>query len=288
MTEPVGDSYVRRFLFEDLEIRGAVARLGDVWRRMQHGRAYPPALAKVLGQVAAVTAVIAGNLKQPGRLTFQLQGHGPIELLVVDCDASLNIRGHARAQDFDPALPPARLFADGRLMLTLDVAGLDRPYQSFVPIEGDSVAAMFSHYLARSEQQQTGLWLAADGDSASCLFVQKLPGADPHDADGWSRVHQLASTVTDDELLGLDCEDLLRRLFHEETVRLFAARPLRHDWPRDRERIADVLRGLGREEIERIIAEQGEARIQDELSNHEYVFDADELRVLIDHPPTLQ
>ena len=288
MTDAAGDSFVRRFLFEDLEIRGAFARLDGVWQQMLQGRGYPTALAGVLGQVAAVTAVIGGNLKQPGRLTFQLQGHGPVQLLVVDCDATLNIRGHARADEFDPALPPARLFADGRLMLTLDVAGLDRPYQSFVPIEGDSVAAMFGHYLARSEQQQTGLWLAADERAASCLFVQKLPGADPHDADGWSRVHQLASTVTDDELLGLDCEDLLRRLFHEETVRLFAARPLRHDWPRDRERIADVLRGLGREEIERIIAEQGEARIQDELSNHEYVFDADELRVLIDHPPTLQ
>ena len=101
-------------------------------------------------------------------------------------------------------------------------------------------------------------------------------------------MRQLAATVTDDELLQLDCEDLLRRLFHEETVRLFASRPLRHDWPRDRERIADVLRSLGREEIERIIDEQGEARIQDELSNHEYVFDADELRALIDDPPTLQ
>ena len=288
MTDTTGDSFVRRFLFDDLEIRGAFARLGSVWLRIQHGRGYPPALGSVLGQVAAVTAVIAGNLKQPGRLTFQLQGHGLVELLVVDCDASLNIRGHARAQDFDPALPPARLFADGRLMLTLDVPGLDRPYQSFVPIEGESVAAMFAGYLERSEQQHTGLWLAADEQAASCLFVQKLPGADSRDADGWSRVHRLATTVTEDELLGLDCEDLLRRLFHEETVRLFRSRALRHDWPRDRERIADVLRSLGRDEIERIIDEQGEARIHDELSNHEYVFDADELRDLIEHPPTLQ
>jgi len=288
MAEPTPGGYVRRFLFEDLDIRGAIARLDGAWQAMQQRRGYTAAVAGLVGQMAAVTAVIAGNLKQPGRLTFQLQGHGPVKLMVVDCDETLNIRGYAKADGVEAVAPPAELFADGQLMLTLDVAGLERPYQSFVPIEGATLAEMFAAYLHRSEQQETALWLAADESAAACLFLQKLPGADERDDDGWARVSQLAATLRDEELRRLDCEDLLRRLFHEETVRLFRPRPVRHDWPADRGKVADVLRGLGREELERIIAEQGQARVHDDLSNHEYVFSADELREMIEHPPTLQ
>lgn len=281
-------SQVRRFLLEDLDIRGAVARLDDVWQKMQRGRGYAPAVRALVGQLAAITAVVAGNLKQAGRLTFQLQGHGPVRLMVVDCDETLNIRGYAKTGEPICDAPPAALFGDGHLMLTLDVPGLDQPYQSFVPIEGDTLAEMFAAYLHRSEQQDTALWLAADEHVAACLFLQKLPGADQKDPDGWDRVRQLAATVRDDELLGLDCETLLLRLFHEETVRLFEPRVVHHDWPPDRDKVADVLRSLGRDELERLLAEDGEVRIHDDLSNHEYVFDADALRALIDDPPTLQ
>ncbi len=282
------DSYVRRFLLEDLDIRGAVAHLGDVWQHLLRGRDYDDATRGLVGQMAAVTAVIAGNLKQPGRLTFQLQGHGPVRLMVVDCDASLNIRGYARTEAAPDSASPAILFGDGHLLLTLDIDGLEQPYQSFVPIEGDNLAELFSGYLARSEQQETTLFLAADASSAACLFLQKLPDADHKDPDGWARVRQLAATVRDEELLRLDCEALLFRLFHEETVRVFDARPVRHDWPANREKAADLLRSLGREELERILVEDGEARIRDDLSNHEYHFDASDLRALLEHPPTLQ
>ena len=238
--------------------------------------------------MAAVTAVISGNLKQPGRLTFQLQGHGPVRLMVVDCDQTLNIRGYARTEGAPTSASPAELFGDGHLMLTLDIDGLDQPYQSFVPIEGDSLAALFASYLARSEQQETALFLAADASAAACLFLQKLPDADLKDPDGWDRVRQLATTVRDEELIGLDAEALLYRLFHDETVRLFDPRPVRHDWPANRDKAADLLRSLGRDELERILMEDGEARLRDDLSNHEYHFDASDLRALLEHPPTLQ
>jgi molecular chaperone Hsp33 len=279
-------SYVQRFLLENLDIRGAVVRLDDVWQALQAGRDYPPAVANLLGQLSAVSALITGNLKQAGRLTFQIQGHGPVGLLVVDCNAELNLRGYARVDAPASGEHLDQLVGDGRLQLTLDVEGLEQPYQSVVPLEGDSIAATFEHYLAQSEQQPAGLWLASDDQRATLLFLQKLPGADDKDIDGWNRAHQLAQTVRPDELLGLEPEALLGRLFAEEDVRLFDARPVIHHWPPDRDKIAGMLQSLGAEQVRAILEEHGEVVVKDDLTNHSYRFDAADLDALF-HPPTL-
>ncbi|MCC4114632.1 Hsp33 family molecular chaperone HslO [Aromatoleum toluclasticum] len=288
-------SYVRRFLLEDLDIRGAVVRLDDIWQALQQGRDYPRNVATLLGEMSAVSALISANLKQAGRLTFQVQGHGPVRLLVIDCNEALNLRGFAAFDDHVPEgdrLP--ELVGDGILQLTLDVQGMDQPYQSLVPLEGNSIAAVFEHYLQQSEQQPAGLWLACSKDAAAALFLQKLPGADARDEDGWSRAHQFAQTVTREELLALDPETLLGRLFAEETVRLYDARPVIHDFPPDRDKIIAMLRSLGESEVRRIYAEHGELIVRDDLSNHEYRFEPDEIDEFfkcgpgdVDSPPTL-
>ena len=286
MNKPLPTSYVQRFLLEDLDIRGAVVRLTDVWEAMQDERGYAPAVAHLLGEMSAVSTVIAGNLKQPGRLTFQITGHGPVSLLVIDCAETLNLRGYAKAEGTPAAGTLAELVGDGRLQLSLDIEGLDQPYQSLVPLEGDSIAEVFEHYLAQSEQQPARLWLAGSAQAAVALFVQKLPGADAKDLDGWSRVHQLANTVREDELLGLDAEALLRRLFAEENVRLFEARRVTHDWPADPEKIAEMLRALGEDEVRAVLEEHGEVVVHDDLSNHTYRFDRGDVDALF-RPPTL-
>lgn len=279
MSQP--DSYIQRFLLEDLDIRGALVRLGGVWQALQAGRGYPPAVATLLGQMSAVAAVIAGNLKQPGRLTFQIQGHGPVGLLVVDCTETLNLRGMARVDgDVAEHAGLAGLVGDGRLQLTLDLPTMREPWRSLVPLEGTSIPEVFEHYLTQSEQQPAGLWLACEREASTALFLQCLPGAGEKDADGWSRVRQLAQTVRDDELLGLPPAALLGRLFAEETVRLFDARPITHDWPADRDKVIGMLRGLGAAELRRILAEHGEVVIRDDLSNHDYRFDAAEIDAL--------
>ncbi|MER2553560.1 MAG: Hsp33 family molecular chaperone HslO [Thauera sp.] len=286
MNKPHSPSYVQRFLLEDLDIRGAVVRLTDVWQAMQAGRGYPPAVARLLGEMSAVSAVIAGNLKQPGRLTFQVSSQGPVSLLVIDCAETLNLRGYAKAKGAPADGSLAELVGEGRLQLSLDIPGLDQPYQSLVPLEGDSIAAVFEHYLVQSEQQPARLWLACSADAAVALFIQKLPGADVKDNDGWSRVQQLAHTVRDDELLGLDAEDILRRLFAEENVRLFEPRPVTHHWPADPDKVAAMLRALGEAEVRAILAEHGEVVVHDDLSNHTYRFDASDIAALL-LPPTL-
>jgi len=286
MKTPLPTSYVQRFLLEDLDIRGAVVRLTDVWEAMQDGRGYAPAVARLLGEMSAISTVIAGNLKQPGRLTFQITGHGPVSLLVIDCAETLNLRGYAKAEGTPAAGTLVELVGDGRLQLSLDIEGLDQPYQSLVPLEGDSIAEVFEHYLVQSEQQPARLWLACSAQAAVALFVQKLPGADLKDIDGWSRVQQLAHTVREDELLGLDAEQILRRLFAEEDIRLFDARPVTHEWPADPDKIAEMLRALGEDEVRTVLDQHGEVVVHDDLSNHTYRFDRSDVDALF-RPPTL-
>ncbi|MDD2874934.1 MAG: Hsp33 family molecular chaperone HslO [Azoarcus sp.] len=283
---PLPSSYVQRFLLEQLDIRGAVVRLDDVWKAMQVGRNYPAQVSRLLGEMSAVSAIITGNLKQTGRLTFQVQGHGPLKLLVVDCNAEMNLRGYAKSEGEISGNTLGEIVGDGRLQLSLDIPGMDQPYQSLVPLEGDSIASVFSHYLEQSEQQPAGLWLACDPSASAALFVQRLPGADAKDEDGWSRIMQLAHTVRPDELLSLTPDVLLGRLFAEEDVRLYPARAVTHIWPPEPEKIATMLQGLGEAEVRSVLAEQGEVLVHDELSNHTYRFDEDDVDTLF-RPPTL-
>ena len=274
---------VHRFLLESLDIRGAIVHLGPAWREMQAGRGYPAAVRDLLGELATVTAVIGNSLKVPGRLSFQLKGHGAVSMLVVDCrehEGTLRLRGMARVDaDAGDAVPPGltsgvrNLLGDGQLVLTLQ-PDEGNPYQSVVPLEGDTLAAVFEHFLAQSEQQPAQLHLAADADSACALFLQKLPGADERDADGWDRVRQLAATVRGEELR-LPPGELLTRLFPEEDVRLFRPRPVAWHCPRDEEKVRNMLYSLGREELVRMLEEAGQIAVEDEICNQQYRFAPD-------------
>jgi molecular chaperone Hsp33 len=278
---------VHRFLFEDLDIRGALVQLGPAWHQLQAVRDYEPPVRRLLGELAAVTAVIGSNLKLPGRLSFHLRGEGTVRLLVMECDEQLRMRGLAKVGDGvspAPTFSDRELLGDGQLVLTLQTnVAAERPYQSYVPLEGDSLAAIFEHYLAQSEQAPARLWLGADEQHACALFLQKLPDADRRDADGWNRVQHLASTLKPGEL-ALPAETLLTRVFPEETVRLFEAQPVSYHCPRDEEKVMDMLRALGREEVEAALADSGAISIHDDVCNHEYRFGREVLEHLFDTP----
>ncbi len=275
---------VRSFLFEQLDIRGAWVQLGPAWREMTAGRGYPEPVTELLGQLAAVTTLISANLKQPGRLTFQLRGAGAVSLLIMDCDEQLRLRGMARSPTELEAGSLQALLGEGALTLTLDTAEMREPYQSHVPLEGDTVAAVFEHYLMQSEQLPTRLWLAADGDAAAGLFLQALPGAALRDSDGWNRVQILADTVRADELLSLGAIKLIERLFPEEDVRVYDPRSVSYHCPYDPDKIHAMLKGLGQAECEAIVAEHGEIRVHDDICNHEYVLDAAAVAALFSAP----
>jgi molecular chaperone Hsp33 len=149
-----------------------------------------------------------------------------------------------------------------------------RFYQSLVPLEGDSLEQIFSHYLSQSEQLPAFLRLYADGDAACGLLLEKLPKADERDPDGWNRVTQLAATLQLDETRDTQPYDLLTRVFPEELMRVFRLHAVEYHCPYDEDKVKDMLRGLGRGEVESILAEQGEVVIRNEMCNHEYRFDA--------------
>lgn len=261
---------VRGFLFEALDIRGAWVRLDQTWRDMIAGRAYALPTVALLGELAAVTALIASNLKHRGRLTFQLRGAGAVDRLVMDCDEALRLRGMAHEAAEVEVLPLKTVLGEGFLTLTLDTPDMRQPYQSQVPLVGETLAEVFEHYLAQSEQQPARLWLAADAQTAAGMFLQALPGAAARDEDGWNRVQTLAATLTAGELLRLNSIELLGRLFAEEDVRVFDPRPVTWHCPEDWGKILSMLRSLGRDECEAIVRDMGEIHVHDDICNRDY------------------
>jgi molecular chaperone Hsp33 len=274
----------RRFLLEDLDIRGIVVRLGPAWRAMLQGRSYAPPVARTLGEMCAITVAIGGQMKSDGRLTFQLRGAGPIQRLVIDCESGhgpLRLRGMATANNVVADQPAAVLLSHGQLVMTLDLPEARQPFQSTVPIEGQRVSDIFEQYISRSEQQPTRIVLAADEHHAAALFVQKLPDADRKDADGWTRVQHLIETVKTAELLDLDGETLLSRVFHEEAVRVFTPRGVAYHCPEDWAKIHSMLRSLGRDELQAILDEHGEILVRDDICNREYRLGPSEVEAML-------
>ena len=279
-------NYVQRFLFDDLDIRGAVVHLDSVWQELLTNRDYPESVVHLLGQMSVTTVLLADNLKQPGRLTIQLRGNGPVSLLVIDCDEALNLRCMAQVDEtIAKNTSLVDMLGHGQLMLSLDMASMREPYQSVVPITGHTIAEVFEHYLAASEQLASRFFLASTTRGVAGVFIQKMPSTDQRDPDGWSRIETLAATAKPDELLSLPAEELLTRLFHEETVRLFAAQEVTHHCPMDWEKVRNMLRTLGREDIYGALKENGAIVIRDDLANHEYRFDKEAIDELFSNVP---
>lgn len=272
------ENSVIRFLFEDLDIRGALVNLSGVWQEMLRGRDYAPQVQVLLGEMTAVAALIGSSLNTPGRLTFQAQGHGDVSLLVVDCeeqDGQLNLRGMARCAEDVSGVSALELLGDGNLQFSLQSAMADMPYQSHVSLAGANIAEIFEHFLSQSVQHPARLTLFADGRHAAGLLLQTLPPADRenHDEDGWNRIQSLAATLDPNELL-LPAATLLRRLFADETIRMFDPCQIAYHCPRDEDKVRGMLSSLGRDEVVNMLAEHGEIVIQDDICNHEYRFGA--------------
>lgn len=268
--------YVQRFLFENLDIRGRLVCLTGAWQRMLDGRGYPDDIVALLGHTTALNVLLGANQKGAGRVTLQVQGTGPVRLLVSDCTPELRIRGMASYAKGEVAQQSERgLLGDGRLSVTLEDMKSGKFYQSLVPLEGETLEDIFLHYLTQSEQLSAFLRLYADGGALCGLLLEKLPGADGRDPDGWNRVTHLAATLTLEETRDAQPYDLLTRVFPEELMRVFRLYPVEYHCPYDEEKVKEMLRSLGRPEVEAILAEQGEVVIRNEMCNHEYRFDAE-------------
>ncbi len=271
MSTPQPDT-LHRFLFERLGVRGELVCLDAAYQAVLSRHPYPGPVQRPLGEALACVLLLTATLKFEGKLTLQAQGSGPIRTLVVQGTHEGTVRGLARWHGEVPHGDLARQFGAGHLALTLEPLRGER-YQGIVPLEGAGVGAAIEAYFGHSEQLPTRLWLAVDGARAVGLMLQRLPGT-VEDADGWNRTIMLADTVQDRELLTLPVQHLLRRLFHEEDLRLFEPDPVAFRCGCSRGRIAETLRALGREEIDAIVREQGDVAVTCEFCNRDYRFDA--------------
>ena len=268
------NNYIQRFLLENLDIRGAVVHLDSVWQQMLKGRNYPQPVIGLVGDISTTTLLLGDNLKQPGRLTVQLKGDGPVSMLVIDCNEELFLRGMAKCEPVIPPQPVPDLLGHGQLVLTLDMFSMREAYQSIVPLDGNSIAEIFEHYFRQSEQLPSRLFLATSSEAISGILLQKLPTTDEKDPDGWTRAEALAATVQDRAMFNLPATEILSRLFFEETIRVFDAQVVNYGCQEDQTKIYNMLQSLGREEVDAILREQGEIVIHDDICNREYRFDA--------------
>lgn len=301
---------LHKFLFEGLPVRGMLVRLGTSWRELlsrrisvsDGGHAFAPPVRALLGEMAAAGVLMQGNLKFNGALILQIHGDGPVKLAVAETQPDLSYRATAKVVGEVPA--GARLEAllnvhgQGRCAITLDP--LDRlpgqqPYQGVVPLHGDQreplqkLSEVLEHYMLQSEQLDTRLVLAANDEVAAGLLIQRLPmagagnlasglggGADEDHIgrnEDYNRIAMLAATLTPDELLTLRPEQVMHRLFWDETLRIFEPQTPRFACRCSRDRVAGMLRGLGMDEVNSLIAERGEAEVGCDFCGAVYRFD---------------
>lgn len=272
--------FSQRFLFDETDVRGELVGLEESYRHVLAKHAYPQPVAQLLGELLAAAALLVDTLKFDGLLVLQARSEGAVPLVMVECSSDGELRGIARYDadrvGADAGLP--ELMPEGVLAMTIDPRNGQR-YQGIVGLDGATLADCLSSYFATSEQLPTRFWLCADGQRARGLLLQQLPAdrlQDPQDrAASWQHVTTLAGTLTIEELLGLDNETLLHRLYHEDPLRLFEPRILQFRCSCSRERSANALISLGQADAELLLGEHaGTVVIDCQFCNQRYAFDA--------------
>lgn len=277
---------LQRFVFEQAAIRGEIVHLDSTWRAVLERHDYPPAVRNLLGELMAAAALLSAILKFKGSMILQIQGNGPVNLLVVESTSERTLRGMAQWSGEPLPVSFAELVGQGKFVITIDPKEEGQRYQGIVSIEGETVSEALENYLARSEQLDSRLWLAADTEQAAGMLLQKMPAVHDDDADLWQRATHLGSTIAQHELLGLPAHEILRRLYHEEDVRLFEGEAVRFHCSCSRERVVNVLRMLGYDEVRSIISERGAVDVDCEFCNQHYHFDSvDVEQVFAAHTP---
>ncbi len=269
------DDFLQRFLLERAQVRGVLVRLEQTWRQVRERADYPASVRSLLAKTLAASALLTGNIKFEGSLSIQLKSRGPLTMMFAECTHDGRLRGLARWQD-EPAAD-FRL-TDGVepvLAITIENATSGQRYQGLVPVEDSELAVLFERYFERSEQLPTRIVLAADDTRCAGLMLQRLPTdtGEEIDTDAWNRVGILLDTLTPAELLALPVEQLLLRLFHEESARVYPSQPLAFGCRCSRERVAGMLRSLGRTEAEAALRDDDAAEVTCEFCNSRYRFD---------------
>ncbi|HEY3987102.1 Hsp33 family molecular chaperone HslO [Cedecea sp.] len=268
---------LHRYLFENYAVRGELVTVSDTWQRIMENHDYPQPVKKILGELLVATSLLTATLKFDGDITVQLQGDGPMTLAVINGNNKQQMRGVARVQGDIPADAALKdLVGNGYLVITISPDEGER-YQGVVGLEGDTLAACLEDYFMRSEQLPTRLFIRtgeAEGQAAAGgMLLQVLPAQNAQ-TDDFNHLATLTETIKAEELLTLPANDVLWRLYHEEEVTLYDPQGVEFKCTCSRERCADALRTLPDEEVDSILAEDGEIDMNCDYCGSHYVFDS--------------
>lgn len=268
---------LHRYLFENYAVRGELVTVSESWQQIMENHDYPQPVKKILGELLVATSLLTATLKFDGDITVQLQGDGPMTLAVINGNNKQQMRGVARVQGEIPSDAALKdLVGNGYLVITITPSEGER-YQGVVGLEGDTLAACLEDYFMRSEQLPTRLFIRTgevEGKAAAGgMLLQVLP-AQNAETDDFNHLATLTETIKAEELLTLPANDVLWRLYHEEEVTLYDPQDVEFKCTCSRERCADALRTLPDEEIDSILAEDGEIDMNCDYCGSHYVFDS--------------
>jgi molecular chaperone Hsp33 len=265
--------YSQRFLFEHRAIRGQFVRLEQSYRDVLETHFYPEVIQNLLGEYLCAATLLSGTIKYDGVLTLQTSGSHNMPVIMAECSSKREVRGIARISQPDTAHNENNSMQQGTLAITI-TPNEGKRYQGIVSLDGDTLSSGLENYFQQSEQLVTRLWLSSNGASVSGLLIQALPASEQDDRekheDDWQHVECLANTLSDEELEQLDCETLLRRLFHEEDLRLFSKESVQFACSCSSERTARALLGIGEQEVRDILLEQGKITLNCEFCNQRW------------------
>jgi molecular chaperone Hsp33 len=282
---------VRRFALERHPIRGHAARLSQAWLDLREHQDYPPAVQQLVGEAVGAVVLLAATLKFDGTLTLQLQGKGLVSLLVAQCTHDFRVRAMARHEPLGEAVGFRALAGEGQIVVTVEATDRASSYQGVVPIAGDSLAESLESYFVRSEQLPTRVVLAATPDVVAGMLVQRIPGeggtksVDPAALEAaWMKADHAMGALAPASLLEDDVEQRLVEMFGVDEVRMFAGHDLSFECRCSRERVVNVLRSLGVDEVRSVIAEQGTVTVTCEFCQRPYQFDSIDVEALFADP----
>lgn len=273
----------QRFYFANSPVRGEIVQTQDCLNDIFERHAYPIIIQKLLAEFVTACVLLTATLKLEGRLSLQARGNGALKMMMAECNHHHQVRAIAQlteGAEFADEASLNDLLGDGLLVITLEPENGQR-YQGVVELTGDNLADYLENYFSQSEQLPTRLWLAANQTQGAGLLLQALPQSqEDEDEDRWTRLVQMTQTIKAEELLTLNADEVLYRLYHEEEVTLPESQAVTFSCTCSREGTAQALLSIGQAECEDILAEHGDIRLNCQFCHTEYVFDLKEIHQL--------
>lgn len=279
----MANNTLNRYLFEELSVRGELVQLDSAYQEILSSKEYPAPLQTLLGELLVATSLLTATLKFEGSITMQLQGDGPVSLAVINGDHNQKLRGVARWEgDIADDASIHDMMGKGYLVITITPVQGER-YQGVVGLEGDNLSEVLEGYFERSEQLKTRLWIRTgevDGHKhAAGMLLQVMPD-DTGSPEDFEHLEQLTNTVKDEELFGLEANELLYRLYNQDKVQLFEPKEVEFFCGCSRERSGAAIVTVAQEEIFDILAQDGEVALHCDYCGSTYAFDEPEIKAL--------